>query len=290
MITYDAMIHLCAYGSDGWENVSEQAARPEPDSIRRCLQAYQKAGITFLRDAGDFGDVSRGAKTLAREYGISLLSAGCPLAQEGKCGNPHAALFHDREDFRRKLVELKQNGADFVYLFATGLPDLSEYGSVRGEPMDSLLLEACIADAHEEGFPVAVECSGAESVSAAIEAGADSIEHGWYADQETLRIWAESDTVWVPSVVTAGNGITDESHRYPEDLLKRILDEQLWKVGTLAGWGGNIALGSNAGAYGASHIQSAMDEYDFLKEELGDSLDSLLQSGEVMLRWKFNSL
>ena len=219
-----------------------------------------------------------------------MLSAGWPLGQAGKCGNPPIGTFSTLEEFRSCLRELRKAEADFVHLLATGLPDLKEYGALQGDSMEPELVKDCIRTAHDAEFPVMVHCSGPEITTAVIEAGADSIEHGWYLDNETLRILAESDTVWVPSVVTAGNCVNDDTHRYPEPVLKRILDEQLWKISTLAGWGGNIALGSNAGFYCSPHVQAALDEYDFLKEELQDNLDSLLQSGEVMLRWKFHAL
>ena len=38
------------------------------------------------------------------------------------------------------------------------------------------------------------------------------------------------------------------------------------------------------------HIKGALDEYDLLKEEFGENTDSILKTGEDMLRWKFGGL
>ncbi len=291
MLNYDAHTSIFFTDSDSYEDsLALHSPAPNEERLRLRLKALQKAGITFVRDMGDLRGVSLAAKKLAGDYGITFLSAGWPLCPEGCCGGPEAKTFRDIEEFRTRLKELREIGADFVHLLASGAPDLSSYGTLQGEPMDAELLKTLLAEAKEAGFPTAVSCSGPELAGAAIEAGADSLEYGWYLDNETLRILAESDTVWVPLLATAGNAVHDDSHRYPEDTLKRILDETVWKSGTLAGWGGNIALGSNAGAYRCPQVQAALDEYDFLKEELGDSLDSLLSSGEVMLRWKFSAL
>lgn len=291
MLTYDAHTSLFFTDSDSYEESRIlHTPIPNEERLHLRLKALQKAGITFVRDMGDLSGVSLKAKELAGDYGITLLSAGWPLCPEGCCGSPQAKTFRNLEDFKARLQELREAGADFVHLLASGAPDLSSYGALQGEPMEAEFLKTLIAAAKEAAFPVAVSCSGSELAAAAIEAEADSLEYGWYMDNETLRILAESDTVWVPLLSTAGNSIHDEDHRFPEDTLKRILDETLWKSGTLAGWGGNIALGSNAGAYRCPQVQAALDEYDFLKEELGDSLDSLLSSGEVMLRWKFSAL
>ena len=50
------------------------------------------------------------------------------------------------------------------------------------------------------------------------------------------------------------------------------------------------ALGSDAGAYLGPLVKGALEEYDLLKEELGENTDLILQTGEDMLRWKFGGL
>ena len=47
--------------------------------------------------------------------------------------------------------------------------------------------------------------NGVYGTRAAIEAGVDSLEHGNYMDEETLSMLADSDTVWVPTLVTVRN-------------------------------------------------------------------------------------
>ena len=54
--------------------------------------------------------------------------------------------------------------------------------------------------------------------------------------------------------------------------------------------GGNVALGSDAGAYLVPHVKGALDEYDLLKDELGEGTDSVLRTGEDLLRWRFGGL
>ena len=59
--------------------------------------------------------------------------------------------------------------------------------------------------AHEEGFAVMSHTNGIYGVQAAIEAGVDSIEHGNYMNKETLTMLADSNSVWVPTLVTVRN-------------------------------------------------------------------------------------
>ena len=59
--------------------------------------------------------------------------------------------------------------------------------------------------AHEEGFAVMSHTNGCYGVQAAVEAGVDSIEHGNYMDDETISMLADSESVWVPTLVTVRN-------------------------------------------------------------------------------------
>lgn len=74
--------------------------------------------------------------------------------------------------------------------------------------------------AHEEGFAVMSHTNGDYGVQAAIEAGADSVEHGNYISEETISMLADSNTVWVPTLVTVRNLMG--SGRYDSQILARI--------------------------------------------------------------------
>ena len=62
-----------------------------------------------------------------------------------------------------------------------------------------------LSPAHEEGMAVMSHTNGIYGVQAAVEAGVDSVEHGNYIDPETIRELADSDSVWVPTLVTIRN-------------------------------------------------------------------------------------
>ncbi|MEA4966156.1 MAG: amidohydrolase family protein [Oscillospiraceae bacterium] len=285
----DCHIHMVLDGILGYrEAMDRHRSGPDDAAIRKVLAQYQKAGMTFLRDGGDkFGAAARAA-VLAPEYGLTYVTPVFPIFESGRYGAFIGMGFSDLREFRELLAEVKRQGAQFLKLMLSGLVDFQEYGRLDGDPMAAETIRELIHIGHEEGLSVMAHCNGDAPAQAALEAGVDSLEHGYYLGQETLHQLAESDTVWVPTVVTVGNLIHDD--RYPQSVTKRILDEHLWKVGIVAGWGGNVALGSDAGAYLVPHVQGALDEYDLLKEELGEHADSVLRTGEDMIRWKFGGL
>jgi len=67
-------------------------------------------------------------------------------------------------------------GVDVVKVFATGgnLTPGSDPGAAQFEPSE---LSALVAEVHRRGLPVAVHAHGRDGIAAALEAGADTIEH-----------------------------------------------------------------------------------------------------------------
>ena len=282
----DCHIHMVLDGILNYRDAMQRFADGENDElIRTVLRRYQKAGMTFLRDGGDKYGAGRRAAALAPDYGLTYLTPVYPIFMDGHYGGFIGRSFRDLAEYRTLVGDVRAQGGHFIKLMFSGLADFTEYGRFSCEPMASDLIRETIRIAHEEGFAVMAHCNGSEPAQAALQAGVDSLEHGVYLNQETLHQLAESDTVWVPTISTIGNLLHDD--RYPQTVTKRIFEEQLYHISTVAGWGGNIALGSDAGAYLVPHVKGALDEYDFLKEELGENTDSILKTGEDMIRWKF---
>ena len=285
----DCHVHMVLDGILNYRTAMDRFRSGADDAvIRKVLQQYRKAGMTFLRDGGDKYGVSRRAAALAPEYGLTYLSPVYPIFENGRYGTFIGHGFTGMQEYRALVADVRAQGAQFLKIMISGLVDFEMYGRITCESVEPAVIREMIHIGHEEGFSVMAHCNGTAAAQAALQAGVDSLEHGFYMDQETLHQLAESDTVWVPTVATVGNLIHDS--RYPQDVTKRIFEEQIWKVSTVAGWGGNIALGSDAGAYLVPHVKGALDEYDLLREELGESTDSILQTGEDMLRWKFGGM
>ena len=53
--------------------------------------------------------------------------------------------------------------------------------------------------AHGEGFAVMAHVNGPDTVRAAVDAGIDSIEHGYFLDDACLRAMADAGAIWVPT-------------------------------------------------------------------------------------------
>ena len=56
------------------------------EAVRAHLEAYQKAGITFVRDGGDAWGASRYARSVAAEYGIDYRTPVFAIHLKGHYG------------------------------------------------------------------------------------------------------------------------------------------------------------------------------------------------------------
>ena len=57
-----------------------------------------------------------------------------------------------------------------------------------------------------------------------IEAGADSVEHGNYMEEQTIKSLADSDLVWVPTVTVVPNMFG--CGRFSDELLHKIYEKE----------------------------------------------------------------
>ena len=281
----DCHIHMVLDGVYWKDAIARHRAGVREDWVRRTLSAYRQRGITYLRDGGDRWGVCGLAARLAPEYGIRYRIPGAPIHKNGHYGGFIGRGFDTMADFRALVEDAKRSGADFIKIMISGLMDFDRLGVLTDVPLTPEEIREMIAIAHGEGFSVMAHANGDATVAAAIAAGVDSIEHGAYLGQETLHSLAESRTVWVPTLVTFGNLIG--CGRFPDAVLKPLLEGAMENVRTAAALGALIAPGSDAGAFRVLHGQGTLDEYALLKAAIGEGCDEVLSRGIREIQARF---
>ncbi len=281
----DCHIHMVLDGVYWKDAIARHRAGVREDWVRRTLSAYRQRGITYLRDGGDRWGVCSLAARLAPEYGIRYRIPGAPIHKNGHYGGFIGRGFDTMADYRALVEDARHSGADFIKIMISGLMDFDRLGVLTDVPLTPEEIREMIAIAHGEGFSVMAHANGDATVAAAIAAGVDSIEHGAYLGQETLHRLAESRTVWVPTLVTFGNLIG--CGRFPDAVLKPLLEGAMENVRTAAALGALIAPGSDAGAFRVLHGQGTLDEYALLKAAIGESCDEVLSRGIREIQARF---
>lgn len=260
---------------------------PDDNVIREHLKIYQDRGIIFVRDGGDALGVSARAKELAPEYGIDYRTPVFAIHKEGHYGSIVGKSFSTMPEFYKRVLEAKEQSADFIKIMTTGLLDFNAHGAITGTPLDATEVKEMVHIAHEEGMAVMSHTNGTYGVQAAVEAGVDSLEHGNYMNEESLTMLSESHTVWVPTLVTVRNLLGDG--RYADETLKPIIETAEENVRKAFRLGVKVAPGSDAGAYRVLHGQGIQDEMQAFVQILGNEEEAYqwLIEGEMEIRKKF---
>ena len=260
---------------------------PDDNVIREHLKIYQDRGIIFVRDGGDALGVSARAKELAPEYGIDYRTPVFAIHKEGHYGSIVGKSFSTMPEFYKRVLEAKEQSADFIKIMTTGLLDFNAHGAITGTPLDATEVKEMVHIAHEEGMAVMSHTNGTYGVQAAVEAGVDSLEHGNYMNEESLTMLSESHTVWVPTLVTVRNLLGDG--RYADETLKPIIETAEENVRKAFRLGVKVAPESDAGAYRVLHGQGIQDEMQAFVQILGNEEKAYqwLMEGEMEIRKKF---
>ena len=287
MVTAECHAHIFMDGVDYKKAAAAHENGPREDLIREHLAAYQKAGISYVRDGGDPYGAGVLARSLAPEYGITYRTPVFAIHRAGRYGKIVGRAFSDWKEYCALVREVRRAGGDFIKIMTTGLLDFNNHGAVTGTPLDRDEVREMVHIAHEEGFAVMSHTNGIYGVQAAVEAGVDSLEHGNYMDEETISMLADSHTVWVPTLVTVRNLLG--CGRYEDEVLLPIIRQAETMVRTAFRKKVKVALGSDAGAYCVPHGKGICQEYQSFQEILGDSdeVREWLENGEKIIRQKF---
>ena len=250
-MTADCHMHMVLDGYN-WKNaIARHSTGPDDAFIHNALSAYQKAGVTYLRDGGDRWGVGKRAREFAPDYGITYRTPLAPLCLAGHYGAFIGRTYGDLKEYARLVVSTREQGGDFIKIMISGLMDFDHYGVLTEPGLPPKLIRELIHIAHEEGFSVMAHANGARTVEAAADAGVDSIEHGAYLDKDALAAMKDMGVIWVPTLSTVGN--LRGKGRFSEPDVEKILDSALKNVNTFAAMGGLIAPGTDAGAGAVPH-------------------------------------
>lgn len=167
------------------------AGKDEPP-VRGMLHAADnavltlQAGFTTIQSPGSPEDKElRDAIARGIVPGPRMLTSLEPLTEAS--GPP--------EKLRELVRERKQQGADFIKLFAS--KSIREGGA---QTMTDEQLQAACGEAKSLGLRTIVHAHSADSAKAAILAGCTSIEHGAYVTDDVFALMAQHGTYYDPNI------------------------------------------------------------------------------------------
>ena len=277
--------HIFMDGLDYRNVVAAHRKGPDESIVRAHLAACQAAGITYFRDGGDAWGVSLLAKRLAGEYGITYVTPAFAIHRRHRYGSIVGLGYDTIQEYRDLVAQAKAQGADFIKLMFSGILEVDEFGKLSCPSLDGAEISELVHIAHSEGFAVMAHVNGPEAVRAALEAGTDSIEHGYYMDDTCLQLLAQSKSIWVPTLAAIHAFATRPG--CDRAVVEEILEVQYRNLRRAADGGAIIATGSDAGAVGVLHGKGILQEKQLLAEALGARARELTDRGNQILRERF---
>jgi len=180
------------------------------------LRTMLDLGVTTLRDGGG---VDLGLK-LAVEQGLvpgpRLFICIVPMTQTGGLFNLNLAAgakvdLNDMygtvrcfiggvENLRRKSRELLLAGADFLKVSSTGSVYTTGIGHPPAPQFTVEEMKAVVYEAKAAGKRTMTHCEGGLGLRNALEAGIDTIEHGFYLSDQDIEMMLERNAFLVPTL------------------------------------------------------------------------------------------
>jgi imidazolonepropionase-like amidohydrolase len=210
----DAHVHLQGLRTMGpteWAlaDDAECAARAIVD-CRRLLAA----GFTSVRDLGS--TVALGLRDAVADGDVAgprIHTSGRAISQTGGHGDAHflpyewavdgglgiSALVDGVPECRRTARRRLRNGVDCLKIMTTG-GVLSEQDEPDHRQFTDAEIRALVEEAHRADRQVASHAQGTAGVTAALENGVDTIEHGFHLDDEAIELFLQTDAALVPTL------------------------------------------------------------------------------------------
>jgi len=193
----DVHIHLGAPGGI-YPDMSNYDAKA---MILRNLAAYLYSGVTTVRSVGDVLNMTlqvRSTSNSGEKLGAELFTCGPLFTTKGGHGTEYFKALPQNirenlekqftriptsaEEAHRQVDELKRDGVDCI----KAVLDAGAGGRVFNR-LDTGLFDAVAQAAHADSLPLAVYTGDARDVADAVQAQADSVEHGSFRDAIRMR-------------------------------------------------------------------------------------------------------
>jgi imidazolonepropionase-like amidohydrolase len=213
----DCHVHLC-FPDSGWDLDTRMQLSPSEYLLGGVAAARKtlNAGFTCVRDAGGTPAGFRKAIENGTIVGPRLQVAITILSQTGGHGDhlfPCGArlrwvplpdipeeVVDGADEMRKRIRELVRAGADWIKVCASG-GVLSPGSAIHQAQFTLEELEVAVAEARRHDRRVMVHALSGAGVKNALHAGAATIEHGFWIDDEAVELFHRQGSTLVPTLI-----------------------------------------------------------------------------------------
>jgi imidazolonepropionase-like amidohydrolase len=190
------------------------------------LQLALMSGVTSVRDCGAADNLAIELSKAVEEGmipGPRIRAAGRVITMTGGHGHFIGRQADGPVGTAQATRAEIAGGAHFIKVMATGgVLTKGVHPNQTALQLDELT--AVAREAHNAGRRVASHAIGGQGIKNALKAGIDSIEHGFYLDDESLEMAVSQGTFLVPTLI-AVNRIVDNPDKIPAWVVEKAESE-----------------------------------------------------------------
>ena len=290
----DCHVHL---RNDGVADPRAQSAKDTDGvallrSARNAMKTLQ-GGITTVRDCGSRNGIDFAMREAARQ-GLCitprLFLSGSMICMTGGHGWELGIEADGPDAVRRAARSQIKLGADNVKLIASG--GILTQGTEIGSPQFSIAeMSAAVEEARASGKTCCAHAHGATAVKNATRAGVDSVEHGYFLDDDGIKLMLEYGTVLVGTSAAVRNVVRFgvEAGIKPDVVrkAKSAIDSHVEGFKKAHQAGVKLAMGTDSGVPFTDHGNN-LDELVYLVEmglEPMEAITVATLDSARLLRW-----
>ncbi|MBF0224319.1 MAG: amidohydrolase family protein [Desulfobacterales bacterium] len=258
----DAHVHLSLIGD--FINSKKQAeTKSLYEQIKKIIDNNIKQhlcyGIIAVRDGGcPNGYVINFLKENYKQT-LQILSPNYALYKQGRYGNILGKPVPSELTLSQAILKL--SSINHVKIINSGINSISVFGKETQPQFDISELKEAVNTARRLGLKTMVHANGKIPVHNSLDSNCDSIEHGYFMGEDNLKIMADKQIFWVPTVCPMEAIAKHEKYgKNKTDIAKQTLDSQIEQLSKAQEIGVKLAIGTDSGSPGVKHGESIIKE------------------------------
>lgn len=286
----DCHIHMDLQGlaDTNEENFVEEKLR----SIRTAkdMETTLKRGITTVRNAGSVNHIDFAVKeAIARGWcaGPQVLTCGRIISMTARGNDYFKGMYREADgmdEVRKAAREQLKAGADFLKVMATGAY-MNPGGAPDAVQFNLDELKVIVEEAGKLGLRVAAHAHATHGIINAVLAGARTIEHGSFINDEVIELMLKHDVFLVPTYVAGyhmlKNGLEKGVPRFMIEKNKDMRTTRGNSIKKAVKAGVKVAFGSDAGTNYNYHGSNALELVLWVREGFMNSLEAICSGTRI---------
>jgi imidazolonepropionase-like amidohydrolase len=235
----------------------------------RSAEAFaqlKQAGIVAVRDAGMKENAESNSRSEPEIAGVIVRRSLWGLYKKGSYGSRFGIGVETAAEIAAEIKKLRQDGADFIKIMASGIVDLADPVSVTAGGFSQDELAIIVKEAADARLPVMAHANGEEAIIAAARAGVRSIEHGFFMTERALNELAEHSVYWVPTVGALARAAGRAGDAETRERAHRLIESHKRMIRKALDAGVRIAVGTDCILPDAGYRQAYEDELRHLSD------------------------